>query len=84
MPKPAGNADQSLSMLLRGIFLASPNEIRWFLYEVRQFFPDAWEGFVAALSGKERENILEAYSQRIFKPKDPGQDALAARAWNTF
>jgi proline iminopeptidase len=70
-------------LLLRGIFLASPVEINWFLYDVRQFFPDAWEDFVAPLSATERENILDAYSQRIFKAQQ-SEAVAAAKQWSAY
>ncbi|HEY8084616.1 MAG TPA: prolyl aminopeptidase [Methylophilaceae bacterium] len=70
-------------LLLRGIFLASPAEIDWFLYDVRQFFPDAWEDFVASLSAAEQGAILGAYSRRIFDA--PEAEAIAAaKRWNAF
>ena len=70
-------------LLLRGIFLASPAEIRWFLYDVQKFFPDAWDAFVAPLSAIERGMILGSYSQRIFKGK-PAEAIAAAKSWNTY
>jgi proline iminopeptidase len=70
-------------LLLRGVFLASPTEMNWFLYDAQQFFPDAWEDFVAPLSVAERGSILEAYSQRIFKVQGVEAAALA-RSWNAY
>ncbi|HEY7985551.1 MAG TPA: prolyl aminopeptidase [Methylophilaceae bacterium] len=70
-------------LLLRGIFLASPAEINWFLYDVRQFFPDAWEEFVAPLSAAERGMVLDAYSQRIFGVQQ-AEAIAAAKRWNAF
>ncbi len=70
-------------LLLRGVFLASPAEINWFLYDVRRFFPDDWEDFVALLSATEKENILDAYSQRIFEAQE-SEAVAAAKRWNAF
>ena len=36
-------------LILRGIFLAEPAEIDWFLYGMRKFFPDAWHHFAGFL-----------------------------------
>jgi proline iminopeptidase len=70
-------------LLLRGVFLASPAEINWFLYDVRKFFPDAWEEFVSPLTTLEREQILDAYSRRIFGPQN-AETVAAARRWNAY
>jgi proline iminopeptidase len=70
-------------LLLRGIFLASLAEMRWFLYDVQKFFPDAWEKFVAPLADSERGMIVEAYAQRIFKQQGAAAVA-AAKNWNAY
>jgi len=70
-------------LVLRGIFLCRPQELNWFLYQVRHFFPEAWEKFVSPLSRVERQAILPAYQKRIFS--DDRQTALAAAiAWSHF
>jgi proline iminopeptidase len=75
--------DKVKGLLLRGIFLASKEEIRWFLYDVQKFFPDAWGNFVRPLADAERGNILEAYSRRIFLQQ--GAEAVAAaKNWNAY
>jgi proline iminopeptidase len=69
-------------MILRGIFLARACELNWFLYETRNFFPEAWESFTAPLSQSERHDILGSFKRHIF---DDGSIALpAARLWNAF
>jgi len=38
-----------LGFMLRGIFLCRKAEIDWFLYGLRNLFPEAWRNFVAPL-----------------------------------
>jgi proline iminopeptidase len=70
-------------LVLRGIFLARPCELNWFLYESRNFFPEAWEKFVSPLAPNERSDILAGYAQRLFDD-DPALNVSAARHWNAF
>jgi proline iminopeptidase len=70
-------------MILRGIFLCRPSELDWFLRQVRYFFPEAWEEFVAALPASERSDILHAYRQRIFSDDRIAATASAIR-WSQF
>ena len=69
--------------ILRGIFLCSRSEIDWFLYGMRQFFPEAHAEFVAPLPPAERVDLLHAYEQRLFAD-DPAIHAPAARAWGRY
>lgn len=70
-------------LLLRGIFLCTLDEIDWFLHGMGRFFPQASEDFRAVLEPHERDDLLQAYGQRLF-----GNDAMArmdaARAWNRY
>lgn len=75
--------ERCLGFILRGIFLCRKPEIDWFLYGLRNFFPEAWREFVAPLSIKERRDILSAYHQRLMNP-DPAVHMPAARAWSTY
>jgi proline iminopeptidase len=70
-------------MILRGIFMARPRELRWFLYESRTFFPEAWERLTAPLKESERADILNAYCQRVFNG-DRANSVAAARTWSEF
>lgn len=70
-------------LILRGIFLTRPQEISWFLYGVRAFFPEAWEKLVAPLNELERDDILGAYQKHIFEGALETSVA-AARNWNAF
>jgi proline iminopeptidase len=70
-------------MILRGIFLCRPGELDWFLRQVRHFFPEAWEEFVAPLSASERNDILRAYHRLIFSD-DRATIIASAIRWSQF
>lgn len=72
-----------LGFILRGIFLCRKSEIDWFLYGLKNLFPEAWHTFVAPLSLPERNDILAAYQQRLMHP-DPAVHMPAARAWSIY
>ncbi|GBG15298.1 proline iminopeptidase [Novimethylophilus kurashikiensis] len=76
-------ADKIAGLILRGIFLARPEELDWFLNDVRRFFPEAWNRLVDPLQPEERLDILEAFHRRIFNA--PEADAVAAaKHWNSY
>ncbi len=70
-------------LILRGIFLCRAKELEWFLYQARQFFPEAWEALTAPLHAGEHADILGAYCRRVFAA-DPAQAGAAARNWNAY
>lgn len=70
-------------LILRGIFLAQAEELHWFLYDVRNFFPEAWEQFTNILPPKNPLDILDGYSQLLYQGDDASQ-ALAAKTWSSF
>lgn len=70
-------------MILRGIFMARPSELNWFLYESRAFFPEAWEQLVAPLAIHERKDILGTYYHRVFG-SEPATSVAAAHNWGSF
>lgn len=72
-----------LGFVLRGIFLGRPDEIDWFLYGARKFFPEAWRAFVRDIPESERGDLLRAYYVRLNDP-DPRVHLPAARAWSAY
>ena len=70
-------------LILRGIFLCRKSEIDWFLYGLRNVFPEAWRAFTDPIPEAERGNLLEAYHRRLTDP-DPAVHMPAARAWGTY
>ena len=69
--------------ILRGVFLCRKSEIEWFLYGLRNFFPEAWRAFAEVVPAAERRDLLAAYYRRLTDP-DPGIHLPAARAWSTY
>lgn len=72
-----------LGFILRGIFLCTQAEIDWFLYGMRQFFPEAYDAFVAPIPVEERGDLLQAYKRRLFGD-DQAQSLQAARDWSRY
>ena len=72
-----------LSMILRGIFLCSREEVEWFLYKMKIIFPDYWDNFVSILNKKEKKDILKSYHSRLINP-DPKIHLEAAIAWARY
>jgi proline iminopeptidase len=73
-----------LGLILRGIFLLRPAEIRWFYQEGASWiYPDAWEYYVAPIPESERADLVRAYHQRLTSP-DPEVRLTAARAWSVW
>src|SRR5688572_11621950 len=73
-------------LVLRGIFLGRPGEIRWF-YEDSQgasaIFPDGWEQYVRIIPESERGDMIRAYYRRLTS-EDESVRMEAARAWSTW
>ncbi len=72
-----------LGFVLRGIFLCRPPEIDWFLYGMRNVFPDTWARFAGFVPPDERDDLLWAYRRRLEHP-DPAVHLPAARAWSIY
>lgn len=73
-----------LGLVLRGIFLCRPQEIRWFYQEgANRIFPDYWQDFLAPIPETERHDLLHAHHRRLI-----GEDEVArmrsAEAWSVW
>jgi proline iminopeptidase len=75
--------NRCLGLVLRGIFLARPAELDWFIHGMRQVFPEAWRAFAHFLPEAERGDLLGNYHRRLTDP-DPSVHHPAARAWDTY
>jgi proline iminopeptidase len=75
--------DRCTALVLRGIFLCRKSEIEWFLYGLRNLFPEAWRAFAGAIPEAERRDLLKAYHRRLTHP-DPAVHMPAARAWSVY
>ena len=76
--------DRVSALVLRGIFLCRPEEIRWFYQEGASWvYPDWWQDFVAPIPENERDDLLHAYHWRL-----TGRDEIArmsaAKAWSIW
>jgi proline iminopeptidase len=71
-----------LALVLRGIFLCRPHEIRWFYQEgASRLFPDQWERYLAPIPEAERHDLLSAYHRRLISDDEVARMA-AAKAWS--
>ncbi len=75
--------ERCTGFVLRGIFLATKEERRWFLEDMGRFFPEAHRRFIEALPAEERSDVMGNYYNRLLNP-DPAVHMLAARAWGGF
>lgn len=70
-------------LILRGIFLCRKSEIDWFLYDLKNLFPESWRSFAGHIPESERDHLLKAYYRRLTDP-DPAIHMPAARAWSRY
>lgn len=70
-------------LVVRGIFLCRENEIDWFLYGMRAFFPESWRQFAEFVPAAERGDLLNAYRTRL-NDADPRVHLPAARRWSAY
>jgi proline iminopeptidase len=77
----ARHRKQVLGLILRGIFLLTESEIRWFYQEgASHIFPDAFERYIAPIPVSERRDLLKAFHKRL-TGRDASRRAEAAAAW---
>jgi proline iminopeptidase len=73
-----------LGLLLRGIFLARPEDVRWLYQEgASRLFPDYWEDYLSPIPADERGNLVQAFYKRLTGPDQIAQ-MHAAKAWSTW
>lgn len=72
-------------LILRGIFLCRPEEIRWFYEEggASWILADKWKPYADAIPVEERGEMMEAYWRRLTS-EDADIRLAAARAWGTW
>jgi proline iminopeptidase len=72
------------ALILRGIFLLTRKELRWFYQEgASLLFPDAWEQFLAPIPQAERGDLMGAYYKRL-TGSDRKTQLEAAVAWSAW
>lgn len=72
------------AMVLRGIFLLTQAELRWFYQDgCSWLFPEAFAEFQALIPPAERDDMIGAYHRRLTSP-DLSLRLSAARAWSIW
>jgi proline iminopeptidase len=72
------------ALVLRGIFLCRPEEIRWFYQEGTSWlYPDFWEEYLAPVPVEKRGDLVRAYYELLTSP-DEAVRLRAARAWSKW
>jgi proline iminopeptidase len=77
--------ERVLGLVLRGIFLSRPQEIRWFYEEggASWILPEKWQRYAAAIPPEERGEMMEAYWRRLTSD-DEAVRLAAAQAWGAW
>lgn len=84
----ASHVDRCTGFMLRGIFLGRAQDIRWFLWDARQLFPDAHDLLldeIEALAGTrphDAESLLRLAGE-VLAPAHPERQRIAT-AWDTY
>jgi proline iminopeptidase len=72
------------ALVLRGIFMLRPSELRWFYQEgAHEIFPDRWEEYLRPIPQAEQGDLLRAYHRRL-TGDDAAAAQAAARAWSIW
>lgn len=70
------------ALILRGIFLCRPEEIRWFYQEGTSWlFPDFWEAYLKPVPPEKRHDMVKAYYE-LLTSSDETIRLEAAKAWS--
>jgi proline iminopeptidase len=78
------HAQRVRALILRGIFLLRPEEIRWFYQEgCSWIYPDAWAPFRDLIPESERHDMVAAYHRRLTS-EDIGIRQQAAVTWSQW
>jgi len=76
--------ERVLSLVLRGIFLCRQRDIHWFYQDgASNMFPDYWQEFLLAIPAEERDDLLQAYHQRLIGANELERMAVA-KAWSVW
>ena len=72
-----------LGFILRGIFLGSKNEIDWFLYDMKKFFPEAYRKFLSNVPQNYENNLLKWFHTQLHS-NDRSKNLKAASIWAEY
>lgn len=72
------------ALVLRGIFLGRPKELRWFYqFGAHHLFPDEWEKYLDPIPENERGDLMQAYYKRLTSSNE-AERRRAASAWSAW
>jgi proline iminopeptidase len=77
------HSERCTGFILRGIFLCREQEVDWFMYGLRNVFPEAWRRFVEPIPLEQHGDLLTAFNARLNDP-DPAIHLPAASAWSLY
>ncbi|MCM8534364.1 MAG: prolyl aminopeptidase [Lentisphaeraceae bacterium] len=76
--------DRVTELVLRGIFMLRPSELRWFYQEGASYiFPDVWESYRDNIPEAERDNFIKAYYKRLTGDNEE-EKLQSAKAWSVW
>ncbi len=76
--------EQTTALILRGIFLCRPSEIRWFYQQgASNMFPEYWQTYFDHIPADERHDMVKAYYKRLTST-DEKVRLDAARVWSKW
>lgn len=76
--------DRVKGLILRGIFLCRPSEIKWFYqFGASEIFPDVWESYYNHIPADERNDFVTAYYKRL-TDNNPEVRLAAAKTWSKW
>lgn len=76
--------DQVKGLILRGIFLCRPEELKWFYQQGASWlFPDIWERYWELIPAEERSDMMAAYYKRLTGENSQIRLA-AAKTWSQW
>jgi proline iminopeptidase len=75
--------ERVMALVLRGIFLCRKHEIDWFLYGLKNIFPENWHRLAGHVPEHRRHDLLKAYYELLSHP-DPAVHLPAARVWSIY
>lgn len=77
------HTEHCLGFILRGVFMGTKVEIDWFLYDMKRFYPEAWQRFASFIPEHEQHDLLAAYASRLMGD-DANISMAAAEQWSAY
>lgn len=76
--------ERTSELVLRGVFLARQKEKSWlYSHGASEIMAEAWDEFISVIPESERENLVQAYYDRLTSDDEPSRLA-AAKAWSLW